>query len=260
MPSAIHLGHLLLPTTAIAAALGIVAALLLSQRTAPRAGLDPEALWSAGIFAVVATFVCSRLLLVATDLRSFLEAPLLMLALPSLTATGVLLSAVATVVYLRVRRMPLRRTLDAWAAPGALLWCVLALGDLLARTDPGLPTHLPWGIRSSPAGATEHPVALYASALALVLMLTALRGLGTSRFTTPGSLAALTLVLGGLGQFLLSFLREPLLAIYTPTPLVEPLEWLSLVAIAGGALLFLTRPGAAVAPAPRKHLAESHAL
>ena len=258
--SSVHLGHLLLPVTALAAAAGIIAALLLSQRTAPRAGVSADALWSGGLFAVIAAFVCSRLLLILSDLHSFARAPLLLLALPSLTATGVLLSALATTVFLRLRRVPLRRALDAWAAPGALLWFALALGDLLARTDPGLPTQLPWGIRSSSGGAPGHPVALYAAIVAFLLTVAAWHFLGTPRFCAPGVLAALTLVLGGLAQFGLSFLREPLLALYTPTPFVEPLEWLSLIAVVAGAVLYLTRPITTAAPSPASHLVASHAL
>lgn len=260
----LHIGHLLVPTTALAAAAGILAALLLSQRTAPRAGADPAAVWDAGLFAVVAAFVASRLLLVAADPRSFVAAPLLLLALPSLTVTGVLLSALATLLFLRVRRISPRPVLDAWAAPGALLWCALALGDFVAGTDPGTPTTLPWGVASSYGrGLREQPVALYAAAVAAALLGVTLYLARARRIPFSGGLASLALVLGGAAQFALSFWREPLLAAYTPTPLVEPLQWLALVAVALGVVLYVARPLSRPQPdADRVHRrwAEHHAL
>ena len=47
-PYLLHSGHLLLPTFGVLAAIGLMAALSLSLRTAATISLDPEKLWNAG--------------------------------------------------------------------------------------------------------------------------------------------------------------------------------------------------------------------
>ncbi len=250
-PILLHLGHLILPTFGLLAAAGLIAALTLSERTARLVHLPPDALWNAGLFTVISAFLVSRLLLIATSLRSFLHYPFLLLTLPSLTPTGLLFTALATWIYLRRRHLPLLAVLDAWAPCATLLWAALALGHLAEGSDPGLPSHLPWAVRINPLPFPQHPVALYAALLALALTALLLHRLRsniasparpTAPTPAPGTTAALALLLTGVAQFLLSFLREPLLAVYTPTPLVEPLQWLSLALVLAGSLLLLTRP------------------
>src|ERR1700732_2668412 len=63
-PYLIHSGHLLLPTFGVLAAVGLMAALTLSLRTASIVGLNPERLWNAGLFTLLAAFALSRLLLI----------------------------------------------------------------------------------------------------------------------------------------------------------------------------------------------------
>ncbi len=65
-----------------------MAALFLSLRTAATVGLSPDKLWNAGLFAILSAFILSRLLLVLTNLQTFLAYPILLLTVPSLTATG----------------------------------------------------------------------------------------------------------------------------------------------------------------------------
>ena len=109
---------------------------------------------------MVAAFLSTRLLLIVSNLHSFSEAPVLLLTLPSLTAGGLLLTVIATIFYLRLRQLPLLQVLDAWAAPGLLLWAALALGHLAEGSDPGLPAAR-FGLKTSLAGYREQPVALY---------------------------------------------------------------------------------------------------
>ena len=51
-----------IPAYAVIAIAGMLAALWLSLRTAPLRSLEPEQLWDAGVFAIAAAFVLSRLL------------------------------------------------------------------------------------------------------------------------------------------------------------------------------------------------------
>ncbi len=207
-PTLFHLGHLSLPTFGAFAAVGLILALLLSERTARLASLPPQKLWDAGIFTVVAAFVLSRVILVVTFWKTFRAFPILVLAVPSLTATGLTLTAAAAFAWLYLHRIPILTALDAWAPCGALVWAALALGHFAEGSDPGMPTTLPWGVPPMAGDAIRlHPVALYVAAVALLLQVGALQLL--RRNLPAGITAGATLTAAGLAQFLLTFLRQP---------------------------------------------------
>jgi phosphatidylglycerol:prolipoprotein diacylglycerol transferase len=114
-PYLIHSVHFLLPTFGVLAAMGLMAALTLSLRTAALAGLSPDRLWNAGLVILLSAFVLSRLLIILANPFRFFVYPLLVLTEPSLNPTGILLTLIATTIYLRIRRLPLLATLDAWS-------------------------------------------------------------------------------------------------------------------------------------------------
>ncbi len=242
-PTLLHIGHLYLPTFGLLAALGLAAAIFLSLRTAVMAGISPDGLWNAGLFAVFAAFLASRLLLVVFNFRSFLSAPVLLLMVPSLTAAGLALAAVAVVMYLKWHLLPLLPSLDAWAAPATLLWAFLAMGHLAEGSDPGLPTRL--GLKTSLAGYREQPVALYAAVLALAVTAVLYSLLKQRR--AAGWVAGVGLVLVGVEQFGLSFLRIPYL--YEPDSgmtWLDPLQWVAVgMVVVGWALLAAKEPSGA---------------
>ena len=237
-PYILHFGGVFLPTFGVLAAVGLMAALFLSLRTATTVGLSPDKLWNAGLFAILSAFVLSRLLLVLTNLQTFLAYPILLLTVPSLTATGLLLTALATLIYLRLRNLPLLRTLDAWAPCATLTWAFLALGHFAEGTDPGLPTKLPWGMAIPPDTAPRlHPVPLYAALAALLITAGLLRYLSPTRI--PGETFASALTASGVAQFLLTFLRQPN---PYPVPLgnvLDPIQWISLGMIVTAGLILL---------------------
>ena len=240
-PYLLHSGHLFLPTFGVLAAVGLMAALTLSLRTAATLGLNAEALWNAGLFTILSAIVLSRLLLVATNLGNFLQYPILLLMVPSLTATGLLLTALVTAIYLRWKHLPLLSTLDAWAAPATLIWAFLALGHFAEGSDPGLPTTLPWGLAIPPDHTPRlHPVPLYAAIAAALITIALLRQL--PRRHKPGTLAAAAFATAGVAQFLLTFVRQP-----NPYPvplgnLLDPIQWIALGMILAAALILLLQP------------------
>jgi phosphatidylglycerol:prolipoprotein diacylglycerol transferase len=194
----------MLPTFGVLAAMGLMLALGLSQYTAALAGVDPDELWDAGLFAVLAAFVLSRVLLVTANLRTFMSYPMLLLAVPSLTATGLLLTVIATLVWLHFKRIPLLPALDAWAPCATLVWAFLALGHFAEDSDPGMPAALPWGVTMPGDMVRSHPVGLYAALVAAVMSAALYAMLKRRR----GG-AALALIGAGVAQFLLSFVRVP---------------------------------------------------
>ena len=216
-----------------------MAALSLALRCAPLAGLSPDALWDATLFAVIAAFVLSRLLLVVTNFRSFVSYPVLLLMVPSLTGLGLLLTAVSTAIYLRFKGLPVLAVLDGWAAPATLLWAFLALGHLAEGSDPGLPSRAPWAVRVPPDPDLQQPVALFAAIVALALTLLLFRLLLRRR--VPGTTASLALLAVGLAQFLLTFLRQPYpYAPDAPNFLLDPIQFVALGMMVAAGLLYGT--------------------
>ncbi len=219
-PTLFHAGHIYLPTFGVLAALGLVLALTLSERTARMAGLDPEALWNAGLFAVLAAFLLSRVLLVTEDFAMFARYPVLLLTVPSLTPVGLALTAGATLGWLRWKGIPMLRAFDAWAPCAALVWAFLAVGHFAEGSDPGMPTAGWIGVRMPGQSVGQYPVALFAAAVGLALTF----GL-VWRLRRGGGATGIALMGVGLGQFLLCFLREP------GVVAVLGLDWLQVMAV-----------------------------
>jgi phosphatidylglycerol:prolipoprotein diacylglycerol transferase len=246
--SYLTLGALHLPVFGLFASAGLIAALLLTQRTAPIAGLSAQRLWNLGLLAILSAFLVSRLLLVATQPHTFLAQPLAILTLPSLTYTGLWITTILVFAYLRLTRLPILPTLDILAPSAALLWLFLALGHFVEGTAAGMPTHLPWGIVApgdTVLGRT-HPVQLYTALVAIALLALLLRQL--PRRNHAGDTAALALILGGTTDFLLAMLRQPWDA-YGAAPL-DHTQFADLaLLLAGGILYALKRPQPTTAPA-----------
>lgn len=238
-PIFLHLGFLTLPTYGVLTAIGLMLALALSLRTAAMVGVKPDPLWNAGLFAIIAAFVLSRILLVATNLHTFLTYPIVLLMVPSLTPLGLLLTAFATLIYLRTHSLPILASLDAWAPCATLTWVFLALGHFAEGSDPGLPSNLPWAV-AIPGTVRQHPVAIYAAISAAVITAILLVQLPHRR--RGGDTAALALALSGLAQFLLSFFREPALYPGILGNLLDPVQWLALGMLVLAGILW-QRPG-----------------
>jgi phosphatidylglycerol:prolipoprotein diacylglycerol transferase len=232
-----QLGRLHIPVFGVVAAVGLMAALGLSQQTARWRRLDPSQLWDAGMVAVILAFAVSRALLVIFNWKDFLMYPLLLLAVPSLTGVGLLVTAVLLWIYLRWKRLPMLPVLDAWAPCAALLWGFLSLARILDGTREGMPTGVPWGVRIAGSFTDRvHPVEVY-SLVAALLLCAALLGLARRTVYTGRTVSA-GLIAGGVAIFFLDFFRVPselfILAWLDPLQLVA----VAMVA-AGGAVLLL---------------------
>jgi phosphatidylglycerol:prolipoprotein diacylglycerol transferase len=238
----VRLGSVRLSSYGLCAAVGLIAGLWLSQRTARLAGLVAERVWDAGVLAICAAFVVSRLLLIARDPRAFLKYPLLVLGLPSLTYGGMAVTAVIVFGYLRWKRLRLPDVLDAWAPCGALLGALLSLGHFLEGTDAGMPTRLPWGLVTpgDDALGRVQPVQIYAMLASLVLLGVLLRALRQRR--RRGVVAGAALVAGGAISFLLDMLTQPAAGTGDTWfgQLLEQGQWIALAAVLAGAWLWAT--------------------
>ncbi len=250
--SFLQFGHFHIPLYGVCAALGVMAALTLSQVTARLVRLDAGAVWDAALAMVAAAFLISRALLVAGSWRSFLEAPLLVLALPSLNDTGVVLTAIFMVFYLRWKRLPLLGFLDAMAPCFALVWAFLSLGEMVAGTRDGMPTGFLLGVRDGAAGRVQ-PVEFYTLVVALMLCGVLIRWLPKHKVAGLG--CGLGLVLAGAAMFLLDFLRVP--SVLFVAAMLDPVQWLGLTMMVMGLALYIALP-ATVPAATEKEI--THAV
>jgi phosphatidylglycerol:prolipoprotein diacylglycerol transferase len=255
-PTFFQLGSLHIPIFGVVAAIGLMAALALCQRTARYASLDPTALWDAGLTGMIAAFVISRLLLIVFNFHSFLTYPVLLMAVPSLTSTGILLTAAFMVLYLRRKRLPLLAVLDASAPCAALIWAFVNLGRIAEGTKDGMPSTLPWAIAAgmpspmpgsmpgsmySAMHAGVHPVELYTVLVALALCALLFSLLRRRDYT--GRTTALGLLTAGVAVFFLDFFRLPSdLFPDSHTAWLDPAQVLALGMILVGSVLVFRGP------------------
>ncbi len=249
----LRLGGLRLAPFGFAAAAGLVTSMALARRCAFRVGLHPEVAWNAGLFVIFSCFATSRLLPVLGNPGIFLGQPTLILGLPSFTLGGVALSALMALIYLRLKHLPFLLMLDSFAAPAALLAVFLEFGHWADRSQTGMPTRLPWGVRvaGAPAPLRVHPVAVYGALLSLglaVWLWTELPAIASRHARaaayTPGKVAAYGLIAGGSLGFVLDMLSAPPMA--ARVPWLEPGQWIALATMLAGAAIWGTSPVATV--------------
>ena len=236
LPGVLRIGAMRVPVFGLFAAAGLILALSLSQRTARLAGIDAVKLWDAGMFAVAAAFIASRVLLIAVEFPAFLHYPLLVLSMPSLTYGGMVLTALLVWGWLRWKRLHVLSVLDAWAPCAMALWAILALGHFVEGTDAGMPTRLPWGVVTP--GDTVlgkvHPVEIYAMLSAIAMLAILWRML--AHHARSGRVAGIALVAAGLISFALDMFRQPVAS--QGEAWLDPAQWAALAAtLAGGWIL-----------------------
>lgn len=224
-PVLFHLGSILVPSYGAAAAVGVLLALFLAQRTARVVGVDAGKVWNLCVVALFAALIGSRLLLVLLNLSDVRKHPMWMLGLamihhPLLTAFGALAAVVAAFVYARWQRLPLWSTADALAGPVALGLAFEQLGALLAGSGYGIEAQgsaVHWSVTytdvlaarwsGAPLGIPVHPVQAYAALAFLTLSIFLLFWLPYWR--QPGDGFGLFLLGVGIAVFVTEFWRDP---------------------------------------------------
>ena len=221
-PVLLHIGAFIIPSYGAVAALGVLAGLIVAQRTAQRAGLNPAQIWNLCVVSLFASIAAQRLLLIAINMSSLRQHPswLLTLAMvhhPLLAAVGATAAMAATVFYARRKQMPLATTFDALVAPLALGMAFEQLGALLAGSDYGTEGQIPWAVTYShplaamwsgtPLGIPLHPVQAYAAMAFFTLSISLLVWQPSLR--QCGDLAGMWLMGIGVIVFITELWRDP---------------------------------------------------
>lgn len=221
-PVLFHIGAFIIPSYGAVAALGVLAALFLAQRTARLAGISASQIWNLCVLALFAALLVQRLLLIVTNLSALRQHPSWVLTLamvhhPLLAGVGAAAALLAAVLYARAKQMPFRITADSLAAPLALGMCFEQLGALLAGSDYGTEAQIPWAVTythpisamwsGTPLGVPLHPVQAYAAMALLTLAVGLL--VWQPAVQHQGDLAGAWLMGTGVITFITELWRDP---------------------------------------------------
>jgi len=236
------------------AAVGVLAALIVAQRTALFARLNPGQIWNLCVIALFAALVAQRLLLIAINMSDLRRHPswLLTLAMvhhPLLAAVGAAAALVAGVLYARRKQMPLRTTADVLAAPLALGMAFEQFGALLAGSDYGIEAQIPWAVTythplaamwsGTPLGIPLHPVQAYTAMAFLTFAVFLLVWQPAMR--QHGDLAGIWLMGTGVIVFITELWRDPQGRGVILNGIIDGPQLAAIAMVLGGALVLRER-------------------
>ena len=220
-PVLLHIGAILVPSYGALAAVGVLLALLLAQRTAGIAGLNTGHVWNLCVVSLFVALIAQRLLLVIINLQDLRHHPAWLLTLamvhhPLLGAVGAVAGAGSAAICARWQRLPLSTTADVLAAPMALGMAFEQIGTLLAGSGYGTETAVRWAVTythplaavwsGTPLGVPLHPVQAY-TALAF-LSLCIFLFIWQPAIRQPGDLAGLWLLGTGVAVYITELWRD----------------------------------------------------
>jgi phosphatidylglycerol:prolipoprotein diacylglycerol transferase len=220
-PFLFHIGAILIPSYGAVAAVGVLLALFLAQRTARLAGLNAGQVWNLCVLSLFAALAAQRLLLVAINLRDLRHHPSWFLTLamvhhPLLATAGSLAGVGSAALYARRQKLPFRTTSDVLAAPLTLGLAFEQLGALLAGSGYGTETGVGWAVTythplaalwsGTPLGVPLHPVQAYAALAFLSLSIFLL--VWQPAIRQRGDLAGLGLMGTGVAVYITELWRD----------------------------------------------------
>jgi phosphatidylglycerol:prolipoprotein diacylglycerol transferase len=209
--------------------LGVVAAAFLSQLEAKRRGFDPDYIWDALFWVVLAGIIGARLWHVFTPPPSMVAQGITTkwyllhpfeilnvrnggLGIPGAVIGG----AIALAIYCRQRKLSFRSFVDIVVPGLALAQAIGRWGNFFNQEVYGRPTSLPWKIFIDPAHRIPgfenveyyHPLFLYESLWNLINMAVLLwLGRRYQKWLKTGDLFLIYMIMYSIGRFSLEFLR-----------------------------------------------------
>jgi len=215
-PELLHIGPLVIHTYGALYALGIFAAVALSEYQYKRMGGQPGIMTDMALPVVIGVLAGARILFVIVERDYYLRHPLeaLMVWRGGLVFYGGLIGGVlAFLVTTRIKRLPVWPLADAVAPGIALGHAIGRLGCFFAGSCYGRPTDLPWAVTFTDPrslagdvlGVPVHPTQLYSAAF--LFLLSGILVITGSRAAFRGQVIALYGIAYGTFRFFVEFLR-----------------------------------------------------
>ncbi len=206
------IGPLTIHSYGLMIALGILVCVFMGMYRAKKHGYQDEAVLDIAIFGILSGFIGAKLLYVLVEFKSFLANPMNVLGSEGFVVYGgIIVGALAGVIYCRVKKLPFWEYFDLLAPSIAIAQGFGRIGCFLAGCCYGRPTDAFWGITFpeksfAPAGIPLIPTQLISSAgdfiIAGILLLY------SKNNKHSGNVGILYMILYGIGRFLIEFLRS----------------------------------------------------
>lgn len=173
-PVLFRIGPIQIYSYGVMLALGFLVATFLARRRANSIGMDGDAIVDICVFLIVFGLLGARLLYIILNLDYYKSVPLeaVMIWKGGLVWYGGLISAIlASVWFLRKKRLPIVKTADLLMPYVALGQAIGRIGCFLNGCCYGKPTSSVLGVSFNPAQGTVHPTQLYESAATFFIYL-----------------------------------------------------------------------------------------
>lgn len=217
-PEIVQIGPLVLRWYGLLIAAGALVGLTLGSREASRRGLDPDALTTAALVAMLAGFVGARAYYVAFNWDLYASRPW---DIPAIWRGGLAIHGglvaglLGAWLYMRARRRPILPYLDVAAPSLALAQAIGRWGNFFNSEAYGRPTDLPWKLYIPPERRVPgferfeffHPTFLYESLWDLAVFLVLWLALRRRLDSRPGALFFCYIGLYSIGRFFVEGLR-----------------------------------------------------
>jgi phosphatidylglycerol:prolipoprotein diacylglycerol transferase len=225
-PTLLQLGPLRITGYGAALATAFLVGISLAARRAERRGLDADAVRAAAMVILVSSIVGSRLFYVLTHIERFrpphgswvdvfnpFQAGSVGITGLSMSG-GVFLAVVSTLLFFRLRRLPVLPYVDAIAPSVPLGEGITRIGCFLNGCCFGTPSHLPWAVHFPPGSpavavygdAAVHPAQLYSSLAGFASFAVLIWIAGSAR--RDGTVFFAFLALWGVTRMLLDLVRH----------------------------------------------------
>jgi phosphatidylglycerol:prolipoprotein diacylglycerol transferase len=237
----LQIGPLALPVPALAVILSIWLGLSLTEKLAPKRGLNADSLYNLTFITLLSGIIGARLFFAVQNFSAFVQTPLSLFSREtgSLDPFGGFAAAlIAALIYGRRAELKFWPTLDGLTPLFAVFGVGLGFSHLASGAAFGMETSLPWGIELW--GAARHPTQLYEIGLALAILLL-LNWKAKNNLLKDGSLFLLFVALTAAAQLFVEGLRGDSTLLPGGIRLEQVLAWLALA----GALIkadFFTKP------------------
>jgi len=225
----LQIGPFALPTSAITLLLGVWVSAYLAERVAPRFRLNPGAVSNLIFLLLGIGLIGARLSYLARYPSTFLHNPLDILSRsPGLLdpAGGVAAAALAGIIYVQRKRLPLWTLLDAMSSPIALMSVALAFSNLASGNGFGRATTLPWGIELW--GAVRHPAQIYEMLAAGLIFWLTLPVNNWWKNAKPGVIFLSFIAMSSAARLFLEYFRDTSPLIFEDFRAAQFVAWLTL--------------------------------